>query len=124
MTTEKRDVYTRITDKIIADLEKGVRTWMKPWNASNTAGRITRPLRSNGIPYSGINILMLWAESVTKGYTAPLWKSCLASRTTKTLLFGFLAHTSRTALFTKPCIHACLRHGTQSGHLSMYPMDP
>ena len=73
MNNEKQDVYTRITGKIIADLEQGVRTWMKPWNAGNTAGRITRPLRSNGIPYSGINILMLWAESVTKGFTAPIW---------------------------------------------------
>ena len=43
---DRQDVYTRITDKIIADLEQGVRTWMKPWNAGNTAGRITRPLRS------------------------------------------------------------------------------
>ena len=47
MNTEKQDVYTRITNKIVADLEQGVRPWMKPWNASNTAGRITRPLRHN-----------------------------------------------------------------------------
>jgi len=73
MNSERQDVYTRITDKIIADLEQGVRTWMKPWNAGNTAGRITRPLRHNGVPYSGINILMLWAEAVTPGFTAPIW---------------------------------------------------
>ena len=73
MNSERQDVYTRITDKIIADLEQGVRTWMKPWNAGNTAGRITRPLRHNGVPYSGINILMLWAEAVTHGFTAPIW---------------------------------------------------
>ena len=73
MSSERQDVYARITDKIIADLEKGVRTWMKPWNAGNTAGRITRPLRHNGIAYSGINILMLWAEAMDKGFTAPIW---------------------------------------------------
>jgi antirestriction protein ArdC len=73
MSSERQDVYTRITDKIIADLEQGVRTWMKPWNAGNTAGRITRPLRHNGAAYSGINILMLWAEAVTQGFTAPIW---------------------------------------------------
>ena len=73
MNNEKQDVYTRITDKIIADLEQGVRTWMKPWNAGNTAGRIMRPLRFNGVPYSGINILMLWAESVTQGFGSPIW---------------------------------------------------
>jgi antirestriction protein ArdC len=73
MSSERQDVYTRITDKIVADLEQGVRTWMKPWNAGNTAGRITRPLRHNGVAYSGINILMLWAEAVTQGFTAPIW---------------------------------------------------
>jgi antirestriction protein ArdC len=73
MSNERQDVYTRVTNKIIADLEQGVRTWMKPWNAGNTAGRITRPLRHNGIPYSGINILMLWAEAMDKGFTAPIW---------------------------------------------------
>ena len=73
MNDERKDVYTRVTDKIVADLEQGVRTWMKPWNAGNTAGRIMRPLRFNGIPYSGINILMLWAESVAKGFASPTW---------------------------------------------------
>jgi antirestriction protein ArdC len=73
MNHERQDVYTRVTDKIIADLEQGVRTWMKPWNAGNTGGRITRPLRHNGVPYSGINILMLWAEATAQGFDAPIW---------------------------------------------------
>ena len=73
MNQKRQDVYTRITDKIVADLEQGVRTWMKPWNAGNTAGRIMRPLRFNGVPYSGINILMLWAESVAQGFGSPTW---------------------------------------------------
>jgi len=72
-SNEKQDVYTRITSKIVADLEQGVRTWMKPWNAGNTAGRIMRPLRHNGVPYSGINILMLWAEAVSQGFASPSW---------------------------------------------------
>jgi len=67
------DVYSRVTDKIVAELEKGERPWMKPWNAEHAAGKITRPLRSNGVPYSGINILMLWGEAEEKGYTAPIW---------------------------------------------------
>jgi antirestriction protein ArdC len=73
MNHERQDVYTRITNRIVADLEQGVRTWMKPWNAGNTGGRIMRPLRFNGVPYSGINILMLWAESIEKGFTTPTW---------------------------------------------------
>ena len=67
------DVYSRITDKIIADLEQGVRPWLKPWSAEHAAGRITRPLRHNGIPYRGINIIMLWSTAMTKGYGCPIW---------------------------------------------------
>lgn len=70
---ERKDVYTRVTERIIADLEQGVRTWMKPWSAEHTAGRITRPLRHNGVPYRGMNILLLWGEAVLKGYAAPMW---------------------------------------------------
>ena len=45
--TAKVDIYTRITNRIISDLEKGTRPWLKPWNAEHAAGRITRPLRHN-----------------------------------------------------------------------------
>jgi antirestriction protein ArdC len=71
--TEMKDVYSRITNKIIADLEQGVRPWLRPWNADHAAGRISRPLRHNGIPYNGINVVMLWSASVAKGYACPLW---------------------------------------------------
>lgn len=71
--SEFRDVYSKVTSRIIADLEQGVRPWMRPWSAEHAAGRITRPLRHNGIPYKGINVVMLWSASVTKGYACPLW---------------------------------------------------
>ena len=47
----KTDVYQKITDQIVSELEKGVKPWLKPWSAEHAAGRITRPLRGNGIPY-------------------------------------------------------------------------
>jgi antirestriction protein ArdC len=71
--SEIRDVYSRITSKIVADLEQGVRPWHKPWNAEHAAGRITRPLRHNGIPYKGVNVVMLWSAASAKGYSCPLW---------------------------------------------------
>ena len=46
----KQDVYSRITNKIVAELEKGARPWLCPWNAEHAAGRITRPFRANGMP--------------------------------------------------------------------------
>jgi antirestriction protein ArdC len=73
MTDLKKDVYTRVTNRIISDLENGVRSWMKPWNAAHPAGSIGKPLRHNGIPYQGMNILLLWCEAMEKGYSAPLW---------------------------------------------------
>lgn len=69
----KSDIYNRITDQIIAELEKGVRPWHKPWDAGHVAGPISRPLRSNGKPYSGINVVMLWATAMERGYSAPIW---------------------------------------------------
>jgi antirestriction protein ArdC len=67
------DIYTRVTDKIMADLERGALTWRKPWNSDHLEGRITRPLRHNSMPYTGINILMLWATASEKDFALPHW---------------------------------------------------
>ena len=68
-----KDVYNRVTGKIIEDLEKGVRPWIKPWNTGHAGGRILHPLRHNGTPYRGINVLLLWGEATEKGFTSPYW---------------------------------------------------
>src|SRR3989441_8580388 len=70
--TPRADLYTRVTERVIADLEHGVRPWRRPWNAGHAAGRITLPLRHNGTPYRGINIPLLWGEAMANG-------SCLAA---------------------------------------------
>jgi antirestriction protein ArdC len=69
----KADIYQRITDQIVTELEKGVKPWLQPWNAEHSGGRITRPLRGNGVAYRGINVLMLWSAAMEKGYAAPVW---------------------------------------------------
>src|SRR3977135_158996 len=70
MRTEGSD---KGTNQIVAELEKGVRPWFKPWTAEHAAGRISRPLRANGIPYQGINVLMLWSAAIERDYAAPIW---------------------------------------------------
>lgn len=70
---ERSDVYARVTAQVIEQLEQGVRPWAKPWNAGHLAGRITRPLRANGLPYRGINVILLWLAATAKGYAAPFW---------------------------------------------------
>lgn len=72
-TAPRADVYTRVTDTIVAELEAGVRPWTKPWSAEHLASRISRPLRSTGQAYSGINVILLWAEAVARGFCAPIW---------------------------------------------------
>ena len=72
-TKPQRDIYQEITGKIVAQLESGIRPWLKPWNAEHAAGRITRPLRHNGERYNGINILMLWAAAEEQGFESPYW---------------------------------------------------
>jgi antirestriction protein ArdC len=67
------DLYSRVTQQIVEDLQRGVRPWTKPWSAEHLAGRITRPLRHGGQPYSGINVVLLWAQAVAKGFAAPIW---------------------------------------------------
>ena len=71
--TEKADVYTRVTNKILADLERGNLIWLQPWQAGHQAGPVSRPLRAGGKAYRGINVLMLWAAAMEKHYSCPLW---------------------------------------------------
>src|SRR5262245_227068 len=70
--TPRADLYTRVTERVIADLEAGVRSWTKPWDAANTYG-IGLPVRHNGLPYRGANVLILWGEALGKGYSSPVW---------------------------------------------------
>jgi antirestriction protein ArdC len=72
-TTNRTDVYQRITAHIVAELEGGTRPWLKPWQVNSAAGPVSRPLRSDGTPYRGINILLLWSEAVEQGFYSPVW---------------------------------------------------
>lgn len=79
-TTNRTDIYTRVTNQIVAELERGVRPWMKPWSVNHAAGRISRPLRHNGRRYSGINVIVLWCAAEESGFASPYWltfKQCL-----------------------------------------------
>jgi len=68
-----KELYENVTNRIIAELEAGVRPWNKPWSAEHAAGRITRPLRHNGVGYNGINVLMLWWSAMDRGFISPYW---------------------------------------------------
>lgn len=67
--TERADIYQEVTDQIIALLEQGVRPWSPSW----ASGSASLPLRTCGAHYQGINILLLWAQSMARGYANPTW---------------------------------------------------
>jgi len=68
----KTDLYRQVTDSIVAQLEAGVQPWFRPWSVQ---GRASRPLRSTGQEYRGINVLLLWVSALEKGYASPFWFS-------------------------------------------------
>lgn len=68
----RADLFAGVTEKIIADLEKGVRPWVKPWTALH-GDTVVRPLRFSGEPYRGINVVILWSAALEAGYRSPTW---------------------------------------------------
>ncbi len=64
------DIYTRVTDAILAHLEAGVPPWRKPWDDGGVA---RLPVRVTGEPYRGINVLLLWQAALARGYVSPNW---------------------------------------------------
>src|ERR1039457_5511804 len=71
-STDKRDVYARVTDQIINAIEQGVANWKMPWH---TSGRYAfSPINvTSKKPYRGINTVCLWAAAESKGYESGEW---------------------------------------------------
>ena len=63
------DIYEEVTSEIIALLEAGTRPWSPRW----ASGAASLPLRHEGTAYRGINILLLWAAAMSRGYSNPYW---------------------------------------------------
>jgi antirestriction protein ArdC len=64
----KRDLYTEVSARIIAELEAGAAPWVKPWSA--TAGANTPCNAVTNRPYSGCNVVLLWMAQAA-GYRTP-----------------------------------------------------
>lgn len=58
-----------ITSAIVDRLEAGTRPWVQPW----TGASVSRPLRTCGTPYQGINVLWLWMAAEAAGHASPFW---------------------------------------------------
>ena len=65
-------LYESVTNSIIADLERGVASWVKPWTNGNTGGILPMNAATNR-SYNGINIPILWHAQITNGYRTASW---------------------------------------------------
>src|SRR5713226_917569 len=66
------DLYQSVTNVIVADLEKGVASWVKPWKTGN-AGGIMPVNAATRHSYNGVNIPILWHAQITRGYPTAQW---------------------------------------------------
>ena len=67
----KTDVYTRITNQIIASIEAGAGDFQMPWHSESS---VLRPVNAfNGKPYRGVNVLALWCAADEAGYSSDKW---------------------------------------------------
>lgn len=65
-------LYDEVTARIVAELEAGRVPWVQPWDAGTFAPGLPRNADTRR-GYSGINILILWAEAAANGYPAQGW---------------------------------------------------
>jgi antirestriction protein ArdC len=63
-----RDLYTEVSARIVAELERGAAPWVKPWSA--TAGGNTPCNAVTNRPYSGCNVILLWLAR-DRGWATP-----------------------------------------------------
>jgi len=66
------DLYSKVTARIIAELEEGRLPWVQPWDSAAVLAGLPRNA-SSGRAYSGINILILWDALFEGGYAAQRW---------------------------------------------------
>ncbi|MDX2275428.1 MAG: zincin-like metallopeptidase domain-containing protein [Hyphomonadaceae bacterium] len=63
-----------MTEEISRLLERGVMPWRAPWDAKRAAAATPGlPLRGNGEPYRGANVVLLWASQLARGYSKRTW---------------------------------------------------
>src|SRR5260370_16252654 len=64
----KRDLYTEVSARIVAELEAGAAPWIKPWSATPGANSPCNAVSNR--PYSGCNVVLLWMAQAA-GYRTP-----------------------------------------------------
>lgn len=66
------DLYQAVTNSIIKALEEGVKPWVCPWKRVARMSGIPGNYSTN-LPYSGMNIMLLWASASQHGFNDSRW---------------------------------------------------
>ena len=67
--TVRKDLYAQVTESIVAMMEEGMTRHIQ-WVRT---GHGLPCHHQTGIPYQGVNVLLLWAEAMRQGYVASRW---------------------------------------------------
>jgi len=94
-----RDFYGQVTAKIVAELEQGVAPWVKPWKTKGNASGIMPTNALTGRSYSGMNIMLLWATQMERGYPTAGWMTY--QQAAQAQAFVRKGEKATTVLFTK-----------------------
>ena len=68
---DRTNLYSEVTDKIIAELEAVRVPWVQPWGTAAAKAHIAMPKNASTTshPYSRINVLLLWEAVIAHGTT-------------------------------------------------------
>ena len=71
---DRTSLYQEITDKIIAELKAGRVPWVQPWGTAAAKASLAMPKNAaTQRRYSGINVLILWAAVINRGFAGQSW---------------------------------------------------
>ncbi|MFZ0270958.1 MAG: zincin-like metallopeptidase domain-containing protein [Acidobacteriaceae bacterium] len=69
----RRDPMQEFADTIIAELEKGVKPWVRPWDPDKCAGPQAPMNPTSGSHYHGVNVLILGMHPLAFTTSDPRW---------------------------------------------------
>src|SRR5581483_9372154 len=98
--TDRRDPIQEFADCIIAELEKGVKPWVRPWNPDKCSGPQAPFNPTTGARYHGINVLILGMDMRAFQSADPRWMTYQQAQEKKWQVRK--GEKATTIFFTKP----------------------
>jgi antirestriction protein ArdC len=74
VSSQRRDVYRAITQKIADAVEAGEGEYRMPWHSPERPAMLPTNATTYA-PYRGVNVVSLWVDAFKKGYASGMWAS-------------------------------------------------